>query len=175
MRGAITAAVYGRCHLPHSSRKFILTSRHSTFLGLQETQSTSLYGTMGSSLCIDNSPCSAPSLRLWKLKVLVTQSCPTLCNPRVCNPPASSVHGLLQARILEWIAIAFSRVSSQPRGQTQVSCTARKVFTVRAIREVQEHCSGVATSPSKESSPPRDWTCVSCIGRWVGYLGSPRL
>ena len=107
--------------------------------------------------------------------VKVAQSCLTLCDPMDYSPPCSSVHGILQARILEWVAIPFSRGSSQPRGQTQVSCTAGKVFTVWAIREVQEYCSGVATSPSKESSPLRDWTCVSCIGRWVGYLGSPRL
>ena len=50
-----------------------------------------------------------------KVKVLVSQSCPTLCNPMDCSPPGSSVHGLLQARILEWIAIHFSRGSSQPR------------------------------------------------------------
>ena len=49
-------------------------------------------------------------------KVLVAQSCPTLCNPMDCSPPGSSVHGTLQARILEWVAMAFSRVSSQSRG-----------------------------------------------------------
>ena len=43
------------------------------------------------------------------------QSCLTLCNPMHCNPPGSSVHGILQARILEWVAISFSRRSSQPR------------------------------------------------------------
>ena len=47
--------------------------------------------------------------------VLVSQSWPTLCNPRDCSPPGSSVHGILQARILEWIAIPFSRGSSHPR------------------------------------------------------------
>ena len=46
----------------------------------------------------------------------VTQSCPTLCNdPMNCSPPGSSVHGILQARILEWVAISFSRGSSQTR------------------------------------------------------------
>ena len=47
--------------------------------------------------------------------VLVSQSCPTLCNPMDCSLPGSSIHGILQARILEWIAISFSRGSSQPR------------------------------------------------------------
>ena len=49
-------------------------------------------------------------------------SCPTLCNPMECSPPGSSVHGIFQARILEWVAIPLSRGSSQPRDQTQVSC-----------------------------------------------------
>jgi len=43
------------------------------------------------------------------------QSCPTLCDPTDCSPPGSSVHGILQARILEWVAISFSRASSRPR------------------------------------------------------------
>ena len=47
------------------------------------------------------------------------QSCPTLRNPMDCSPPGSSVHGISQAGILEWIAISSSRGSSQPRDQTQ--------------------------------------------------------
>ena len=46
--------------------------------------------------------------------VLVAQSCLTLCDPLDCSPPDSFVHGILQARILDWIAIPFSRASSQP-------------------------------------------------------------
>ena len=46
---------------------------------------------------------------------LVAQSCLTLCNPMDCSPPDSSVHGILQAIILEWVAMPFSRGSSQPR------------------------------------------------------------
>ena len=52
--------------------------------------------------------------------VLVSQLCPTLCNPMDCSPPGSSLHGILQARMLEWIAIPFSRGSSRARDQTQV-------------------------------------------------------
>ena len=52
----------------------------------------------------------------------VAQSCPTLCNPFDCSLPDSSVHGIFQARILEWVAISSSRASSQPRDQTLVSC-----------------------------------------------------
>ena len=58
------------------------------------------------------------------------QSCPTLCGPMDCSPPGSSVHGILQARILEWVAISFSRGSSQPRDQTWVSPIAGKFFTI---------------------------------------------
>ena len=68
------------------------------------------------------------------MKVLVTQSCLTLCNPMDCSPPGSSVHGILQAGILEWVAISSSRGSSQPRDQTQTFCTADKCFTIWATR-----------------------------------------
>ena len=60
---------------------------------------------------------------------MVTQLCPTLCNPMDCRPPGSSVHGILQVRILEWGAIPFSRGSSQPRDRTGVSCIAGRFFT----------------------------------------------
>ena len=60
----------------------------------------------------------------------VAQSCPTLCDPM-----DYTVHGILQARILEWVAFPFSRGSSQPRDQTQVSCIAGRFFTNWAIRE----------------------------------------
>ena len=60
----------------------------------------------------------------------VTQSCLTLCNPMDCSPPGSSVHGILQARILEWVAISFSRGSSQPRDRTQVSRIAGRPFNL---------------------------------------------
>ena len=69
------------------------------------------------------------------LKVLVAQWYPTLCDPMDYSPPGSSVHGILQARIVEWVAISYSRGSSWPRDQTQVSCIAGRFFTVRATRE----------------------------------------
>ena len=65
--------------------------------------------------------------------MLVSQSSPTLCDPRDCSPPGSSVHGILQARILEWVS--FSRGSSRPRDRTWVSCTAGRFFTIWATRE----------------------------------------
>ena len=71
-----------------------------------------------------------------KVKILVAQSCPTLCNPMHYSLPGSCVHGISQTRILEWVAISFSRGSSQPRDQTQVSCIAGRFFTIWATREV---------------------------------------
>ena len=69
---------------------------------------------------------------LWaelKVKVLVTQSCPTLCDPMDYRPPGSSVHGILQARILEWVAVSFSSGSYL---QTQVSCMTGRFLTIWA-------------------------------------------
>ena len=60
----------------------------------------------------------------------VTQSCLTLCDPMDCSLPGSSVHGIFQARVLEWVAVSFSRGSSQPRDQTRVYRTASRRFTV---------------------------------------------
>ena len=60
---------------------------------------------------------------------MYVQLCPALCDPREWSPPGSSVHWILQARILVWVAIFFSRGSSGPRDQTQVSCIAGRFFT----------------------------------------------
>ena len=62
-----------------------------------------------------------------------------LCDPMDGNLPGSAVHGIFQARILEWTAICFSRESSQPRDQTRVSCIADRHFTVWATREAPEY------------------------------------
>ena len=70
------------------------------------------------------------SITLIKVKVLVAHLCLTLCNPMDCNPPGSSVHEILQSRILEWVAICFSRGSFWPRDQTQVSHVAGRFFTI---------------------------------------------
>ena len=76
--------------------------------------------------------------RIVRCEVKVPQSCLTLCNPMDCNLPGSSVHGILQARILESVAISFSRGSSQAMDRTQVSCIAGRLFTVWATREAIE-------------------------------------
>ena len=58
----------------------------------------------------------------------VTQSCPPLCDPMVCSLPGSHVHGIFQARVLDWIAISFPRGSSRPRDRSWVSCIANRCF-----------------------------------------------
>ena len=69
------------------------------------------------------------------VKVFATQLCPTLCDPMDCSPPGSSVHGILQARILERVAISSSRGSSPPSDWTPVSRIAGWLFTNWATRE----------------------------------------
>ena len=66
------------------------------------------------------------------LKVLLTQSCLTLYDPMDCSPPGSSVHGILQARILEWVAISFSRWSARPRERTCISCIGSRFSTTES-------------------------------------------
>ena len=62
----------------------------------------------------------------WKV---VSQLCLTLCDPMdYCSLPGSSTHGILQARILEWVASSFSRGSSWPRDRTQISCIGRQIL-----------------------------------------------
>ena len=82
------------------------------------------------------------------VEVLVIQSCMTLCNPMDCSPQGFSVHGILQARILEWVAIPFSRRSPWPRDQAQVPCIAGRFVIVWATREASIH--GVAESNTAE-------------------------
>ena len=83
---------------------------------------------------------------LKKLKIELpcvrAQSCLTLCNPMNCSLPGSSVYGFLQANILEWVAISFSRGSSQPKNQTHfscISCIASGFFTNWATWETQNY------------------------------------
>ena len=91
-----------------------------------------------------------PILLEW---VKVAQSCLTLCDPMDCNLPGSSVHGILQARILEWVAVPFSRGSSQPRDPTQISHNAGRFFTVWTTREAPKG---------------RCWGCLlRCLGNKV--------
>ena len=113
-----------------------------------------------------------------KVKVSVAPSCPFLCESMDCSPPGFSVHGILQARILEWVAIPFFRGSSQPKYQTQVSCIAGGFFTVWATREAPR-LEWVAISsrqgifPTQGSNPG----LLHCrrILYFLSHQGSPRI
>ena len=78
------------------------------------------------------------TLKESEKKVLVAQSCPTLCNSMDCSPSGSSVHGILQERVLEWVAIPFSRGSSWPRDWTWISCIAGRFFN-RVSHQQRRH------------------------------------
>ena len=97
---------------------------------------------------------------LWrrKVKVKVTQLCPTLC-----DPTDSTVHGILQARILEWVAFPFSRGSSELRDQTEVSQIAGGFFTSWATRGNPRRLEWITYPFSSRSSQPRNQTRVSGI------------
>ena len=102
-----------------------------------------------------SSPLEPPRFRWW----FSHSSCPTLCDPMDCSPPGSSVHGILQARVLEWVAMSFSRGSSRPRDQTQVSCLAGRFFTDWAKTDIWIH-----------PSPPL--TAWKTLGKSVSYRES---
>ena len=111
-------------------------------------------------------PCKATSQWFWALPrghwacALCAQSCPTPCDPMDCSPPVSSVHGILQARILEWLAISSCRGSSWPRDWTCfscVSCIAGRFFTCWATGAfLATGCSGQLFLPPDESPAKLD-------------------
>ena len=86
--------------------------------------------------------------------VLVAQSCLTLCDPIDCSPPGSSVHGILQARLLEWVPMPSSRESSPPRDQTQVSLIAGRFF---CLSHQGSHWNNVVKIPSVSSMKIHKW------------------
>ena len=105
---------------------------------------------LGGSILSNSKNCSEEGrgrARIWYIGVLqqragslnieseVAQSCLTLCNPIDYSLPISSVHGILQARILKWVAIPFSRGSSWPRDWSRVYCIARRFFIVWVTRK----------------------------------------
>ena len=99
--------------------------------------------------------CSTPGFPVikWKWSHSVAQSCPTLCNLVDCSLPGSSLHGILQARVLEWVAISFSKGSSRPRDWTRVSRIASRSFNLWATRE---------TTPILQTKAKLD--CLMCYG-----------
>ena len=93
-----------------------------------------------------------------QMKVTVAQSCPTLRDPVDGSPSGSSVHGILQARILKWVAIPFSweGVSSWPGDRTQVSCIAGRFFTIWASQENRWTSSDLSCD-GETQAPIRTW------------------
>ena len=106
--------------------------------------------------------CHAPLQGIF----LTTQSCPTLCDPM-----SYTVHGILQARILEWVTFPFSRGSSQPRDQTQVSLTLQ-ADSLPAEPQGKPKNTGVGSLfLYSRSSWPRNWTGVFCAaGRFFFFF-----
>ena len=105
-----------------------------------------------------------------KVKVLVAQSCPILYDPMDCSLPGSSVRGILQAWILEWVAIPFSRGSSWPRVWNWVSCIVHRFFTIWTTKKVHYVYNGLLDSEG-EGEGGTIWengilTCIlSCKNR----------
>ena len=89
----------------------------------------------------------------------VAQSCPTLCDPMDCSLPGSYVHGIFQAMVLEWIAISYSKGSSQPRDRTPVSCIIDRCFIIWATREVSEWGADVHSAELLNSYPKCQKQC----------------
>ena len=128
--------------LPHSLGFFLFLAPSLTLLAGSLSLTWILYaGTPQSSILNNLFSISTFSVCVC-VCARVSQSCPTLCDPMDCSPPHSSIQGILQARILEWVAIPFSKGSSQPRDRTWVSCIAGRFFTVWAPREA--HTSNTA-------------------------------
>ena len=93
------------------------------------------------------------------------------CNPADCSPPGSSVHGILQARILEEVTIFFSRGSSRPRHWTQVSWTAGGFFTTEPQGSPsQEGDKGITVTANPKTSSAEAW-CVTSPDWRTGSLG----
>ena len=93
------------------------------------------------------------------------QLCPTLCDPRDCNPPVSSVLGISQARRLECVTISFHRGSSQPRNQTRVSYTAGEFFATKPPASAGDISSegsvpGSGRSPGGGHGNPLQYSCL---------------
>ena len=115
----------------------------------------------------------------------VTQLCLTFCDPMDCSLPGSSIHGIFQARILEWFAISFSRGSSWPRDWTQVSCTALDA-AAKSLQSCPTLCDPIDGSPPGSPIPgilqarTLEWAAISFSNAWkwkvkVKSLSSVRL
>ena len=94
------------------------------------------------------------SFKIYQWTSEAAQSCPTPCNPMDCSLPGSSIHGIFQARVLEWVALSLSRISSRPKDQTQVSCIAGRQFAVWATGEAQDQGFRIYSRAHQHDPPP---------------------
>ena len=99
--------------------------------------------------------------------VLVAQLCLTLCDPTDYSPPGFFVHGILQASILEWIAVPFSRGSSRPRNRTPVSCINQQILYHLSCREVLKWKSLNGVWPCDPMDYTDHWILQARILEWV--------
>ena len=88
-------------------------------------------------------------------ELVYAQPCPTLYDPMDCSPPGSSVHGVSQARILEWVAIPFSRGSSQFKDRTPISCLESKIMPRRYKKKMGHH--SIKWSSCRHLQPGLSW------------------
>ena len=127
-------------------------------------------------ICFQITVLGFSSSEILSVLCLVTQLCPTLCHPRDCSPPGSSVQGTLQARILEWVATPSSRGSSQPRDQTQVSHIAGRLFTIWDTREAlvlmqtRLKSDGLNEIVRKMRKKGREWKELTSFKFWMTIL-----
>ena len=100
------------------------------------------------------------------------QSCPTLCNPIDYSPPGSTVHRILQARILGWVALSSSRGSSRPRDWTWVSCISFFAATAKSLQLCLTLCNPIDGSPPASPIPgilqarTLEWVVISFSNAW---------
>ena len=93
---------------------------------------------------------AAEAVHEFESENISLQSCLTLCDSMDCSRPGSSVNGILQAGILEWVALSFSRGSSWPRDQTRVSCIVGRFFTIWGTRENPHEFEAPIKHPSED-------------------------
>ena len=108
------------------------------------------------------------------------QSCLTLCDPMDCSPPGSSVHGILQVKILEWVAMPSFRGSSWPRDWTCVSCTGRQILYHWATREARElhqviEIDILVKKEEKWKAKRSDWSKATSKTSWANFFSFPGL
>ena len=104
---------------------------------------------------------------------LVAQSCPTLCHPMDCSSPGSSIHGVSQARRLEWVAISFSRGSFWPRDWTHISCLAGRLFTTKPPGKPSKIMPTLKYKWEKHAWWTGIWKNKEYVKKYLAFCGLP--